>query len=97
MVLVSGLLLSIGGRGQNYNAVKGSPYAGAIGVADNPASILATPYPWDITLFSMQVQNATNAVTLKPLSLLSQKRTCRTVSPRRAQRHCQGTPAWYGP
>jgi hypothetical protein len=71
MVLISGLLLSFGSRGQNYNALKGSPYAGAIGAADNPASILSTPYPWDITIFSMQVQNATNAVTLRPLSLLS--------------------------
>ena len=58
-------------RGQNYNAVKGSPFAGAMGVSDNPASILNTPYPWDITIFSMQVQNTTNAVTFHPLSYLS--------------------------
>ena len=64
-------MCSVCGWGQNYNALKGSPFAGAIGVSDNPASILSTPYPWDITLFSAQVQNATNAVTFHPLSYLS--------------------------
>ena len=71
IVLLLGLMWATDGRGQNYNAVKGSPYAGSIGVSDNPASILNTPYPWDITLFSVQVQNATNSVKFRPLSYLS--------------------------
>jgi hypothetical protein len=70
-VLLLGLVYAMNSRAQNYNAVKGSPFAGSLGVSDNPASILNTPYPWDITIFSMQVQNATNAVTFHPLSYLS--------------------------
>ena len=56
---------------QNYHAIEGSPFAGSIGVANNPASILSTPYPWDITVLSVQVKNSTNAVTLHNFSLLS--------------------------
>jgi len=56
---------------QNYHAVEGSPFAGSIGVANNPASILSTPYPWDITVLSVQVKNSTNAVTFHNFSLLS--------------------------
>lgn len=70
-VLLLGLVYAMNGRAQNYNAVKGSPFAGSLGVSDNPASILSTPYPWDITIFSLQVQNTTNAVTFYPLSYLS--------------------------
>lgn len=47
---------------QNYHAIEGSPYAGSIGVANNPASILATPYSWDVVPFSVQAKNATNAI-----------------------------------
>jgi hypothetical protein len=66
-----GSMCAISASGQNYNAIKGSPYAGSLGVGDNPASILNTPYPWDLTLLSFQVQNATNAVRFNPVSYLS--------------------------
>jgi len=56
---------------QNYHAIEGSPFAGSLGVAANPASILSTPYPWDVTIFSTQVQTSTNAVVLHNLSFLS--------------------------
>jgi hypothetical protein len=56
---------------QNYHAIEGSPFAGSLGVTANPASILSTPYPWDVTIFSTQVQNSTNAVVLHNFSLLS--------------------------
>lgn len=69
--IVIGLICSVAGRAQDYHAIEGSPYAGAIGVANNPASILSTPYPWDITLFSAQEKNTTNAVTFSNFSLLS--------------------------
>src|SRR4051812_18744467 len=49
---------------QNYHAVQGSSYAGALGVHNNPASIVNTPYKWDLTVFGMQFQNSTNAVTV---------------------------------
>ena len=69
--LLLGLVCSLGSWAQGYHAIEGSPYAGAMGVANNPASILSTPYPWDITLFSMQVKNSTNAVAFSNYSYLS--------------------------
>lgn len=72
---LTGVLLGLGcwlgGWAQGYHAIEGSPFAGAMGVANNPASILSTPYPWDITLFSTQVKNSTNAVTFSNYSYLS--------------------------
>lgn len=56
---------------QNYHAIEGSPYAGSMGVAGNPSSIVNTPDPWDLTLFSLQIKNTTNALTLHNFSLLS--------------------------
>src|ERR1700754_966655 len=61
----------LGSRAQDYHAIEGSPFAGSLGVANNPASILMTPYPWDITVFSLQLKTATNAVTFHNLSFLS--------------------------
>src|SRR5579864_7471224 len=69
--LLLGLVCSLGLWAQDYHAIEGSPFAGAMGAANNPASILSTPYPWDITLFSMQVKNSTNAVTFSNYSYLS--------------------------
>jgi hypothetical protein len=56
---------------QNYNAIHGSNYAGSLGVGNNPASILNTPYPWDITVLGVQEKHTTNAVTIFKYSLLS--------------------------
>lgn len=69
--IILGLLFSISSQAQNYHAIEGSPFAGSLGVANNPASILMTPYPWDITLMSLQLKTATNAITFHHLSLLS--------------------------
>jgi len=69
--LLFGLVGSLGLYAQDYHAIEGSPFAGAMGVANNPASILSTPYPWDITLFSTQVKNSTNAVAFTNYSYLS--------------------------
>jgi len=68
--IVLGLLFSISSQAQDYHAIEGSPFAGSLGVANNPASILMTPYPWDITVFSLQLKTSTNAVTFHNLSLL---------------------------
>ena len=65
------LVLHTPARAQNYHAVEGSPFAGSLGVANNPASILSTPYPWDITVFSFQLKNSTNAVVIHNFSLIS--------------------------
>ena len=40
-------------------------------MANNPASILSTPYPWDLTLFSLQVKNSTNLVKIINFSLIN--------------------------
>jgi hypothetical protein len=64
------LICTLKGLAQDYQAINGSPYAGALGAGNNPASILSTPYPWDITIFSAQLKNTTNAVTFTDLSYL---------------------------
>lgn len=56
---------------QNYHAVQGSSYAGSLGVGNNPASIVNTPYPWDITIFGTQEKHSTNALTIYKYSLIS--------------------------
>ena len=74
-LVVTGVFLTLictcKGFAQGYQAINGSPYAGAMGAANNPASILGTPYPWDITLFSVQLKNTTNAITFSDLSYIS--------------------------
>ena len=71
-VLFTGLIctLALECLAQDYQGLQGSPYAGSLGVANNPASILSTPYSWDVTLFSMQLKNTTNAITVTNLSYL---------------------------
>jgi hypothetical protein len=49
-----------------------------MGVANNPASILSAPYPWDVTVFSVQLKNSTNALVLHDFSLLPSKDTIGT-------------------
>src|SRR4051812_8518305 len=56
---------------QDYHALHGSPYAGSLGVHNNPASILMTPYKWDLTLFGLQGKSSTNLVTVYNYSLFS--------------------------
>ena len=56
---------------QNYYAIQGSNYAGSLGIGNNPASIVNTPYSWDIDILSVQVKNATNGVTVHNYSLIS--------------------------
>lgn len=69
---LAGLLMAqVSVIAQNYHAVNGSSFAGSLGVGNNPASIVNTPFAWDIDVFSFQVKPATNAVTLYKYSLLS--------------------------
>jgi hypothetical protein len=65
------LLVHLHGHPQNYYAIQGSNYAGSLGVGNNPASIVNTPYKWDIALFGVQEKNATNGVTIHNYSVLS--------------------------
>lgn len=59
------------GKAQNYHAIQGSSYAGSLGTGFNPASIVNTPYAWDVTPFAFQVKGTTNVVTIRNYSLLS--------------------------
>ena len=58
-------------RSQNYHAIQGSSYAGSLGIANNPASIMNNPYSWDVNLFSLQETSSTNAYTVLNYSLLT--------------------------
>ncbi len=69
--LLIGLVCALETTAQDYQAVKGSPFAGSLGVADNPAVLLSTPYPWDITIFSAQIKNTTNAISFSNFSYLA--------------------------
>ncbi|THU33500.1 hypothetical protein FAM09_25465 [Niastella caeni] len=65
------LLVYLHGYTQNYYAIQGSNYAGSLGIGNNPASIVNTPYKWDLDILSVQVKNATNGVVIENYSLLS--------------------------
>lgn len=68
IMLVAGTVLAYG---QNYHALNGSSYAGGIGVHNNPASIVSTPYKWDITILGVQAKTSTNVLSIQNYSLLS--------------------------
>lgn len=71
LLLVQLLAGSLFVTAQDYHAITGSNYAGSIGVQNNPASLLNTPFPWDITLAGIQVKYQSNALTVLDYSLLS--------------------------
>lgn len=56
---------------QNYHAIQGSAYAGALGVHDNPASIVNTPFTWDVVLFGAQLKSSANAFSIHNYTYLS--------------------------
>lgn len=65
------LFVAHSSRGQSLHAIQGSSWAGSLGVMHNPASIVNTPFSWDVTLFSLQAKYTTNAITIHNYSLLS--------------------------
>ncbi|MEO6915137.1 MAG: hypothetical protein ABI151_05305 [Chitinophagaceae bacterium] len=67
ILLILGFFIS---PAQNYHAVQGSSFAGSLGIDNNPASIVNTPSPWDITVLSFQLKYATSAVKVLNYSLL---------------------------
>ncbi len=64
------LFAALAGTAQNYHAVQGSSYAGSLGIANNPASMLNTPYKWDVTIFGQHLKSTTNIITIHDYSLL---------------------------
>ncbi|MEO6314485.1 MAG: hypothetical protein ABIU63_10720 [Chitinophagaceae bacterium] len=71
VIALLGLMIAPYAGAQNYNAIHGSSYAGALGVHNNPASIAGTPFKWDVVLFGTQVKSSTNAFSIHDYSLLS--------------------------
>jgi hypothetical protein len=65
------LLLISGADAQNYHGIQGSSFAGSLGVHNNPASAVNTPFKWDFVLFGAQLKSSTNAFTIYNYSLLS--------------------------
>lgn len=55
---------------QHLYGIRGSSYGGSLNMLHNPASIVNTPFPWDITLLGYQQLQSTNAVYLLNGSLL---------------------------
>ena len=64
------LFAALAGTAQNYHAVQGSFYAGSLGIANNPASMLSTPFKWDVTVIGQQLKSTTNIITIHDYSLL---------------------------
>jgi hypothetical protein len=63
VLLMVVLMMSVASSfSQHYSAIHGSNYSGALGVYNNPATIVNAPYKWDVTLFGTQFQTITNAV-----------------------------------
>jgi hypothetical protein len=58
-------------QAQNYHAIQGSYYAGGLGVHNNPATIVNTPFKWDVTLAGLQLKSSNNFVRIEKYSLLS--------------------------
>ena len=71
LVALFGLMMALCAEAQNYHAIQGSSYAGALGVHNNPASIVNTPFKWDLVLFGAQLKSSTNAFSIHDYSLLS--------------------------
>lgn len=71
LLVVCCLLLYYYGRSQNYHAIHGSVYAGSLATAANPAAIAFVPYAWDVTPFSLQFKQSSNAYIVKGFSFLS--------------------------
>ena len=60
-------------NGQSYHAIHGSPYAGSLGIYNNPATGVHSHYNWDLTLFSIQSKSSTNSFSsTEPLVKLPQ-------------------------
>lgn len=70
-VAIISLFIAVNCAAQNYHAVQGSPYAGSLGIANNPATMLNTPITWDVNLIGFQLKSATNVFTIHNYSLLS--------------------------
>jgi hypothetical protein len=48
---------------QNYQAIHGSPYAGSLGIYNNPATGVHSHFNWDLTLFAAQTKSSSNGFT----------------------------------
>ncbi|MDD2793268.1 MAG: hypothetical protein PHD73_08810 [Sediminibacterium sp.] len=69
ILLISALLCFLvipqNGISQHYHALHGSSYAGAASMFNNPASPVNSVHRWDLNLFSFQLANSTNSVSIQ--------------------------------
>lgn len=65
------LLLTLKGKSQYYTGLNGTYYTGSLSVHNNPASIVNTPFKWDLTIFGIQDKHSTNIVDVYNYSLIS--------------------------
>lgn len=68
-VVVGMFLIAQAGYSQHFQGIHGSAYAGSLGTGANPASIVFTPYAWDVTLMGGQYKTLTNAFTTEKYPL----------------------------
>ena len=71
LFIVIFVCMGLAASSQNYHAVQGSPYAGSLGIANNPASMLSAPFKWDVMVIGTQFKASTNIFTIHNYSLLS--------------------------
>jgi hypothetical protein len=66
-----GFITTASVNAQDYHAIQGSSYAGGLGVHNNPASIVNTPFSWDVTLAGAQLTTSSNTYSIHNYSYLS--------------------------
>ncbi|HMC85372.1 MAG TPA: hypothetical protein VKI61_07595, partial [Chitinophagaceae bacterium] len=66
-----GFIITASVNAQDYHAIQGSSYAGGLGVHNNPASIVNTPFSWDVTLAGAQLTTSSNTYSIHNYSYLS--------------------------
>jgi hypothetical protein len=64
---------------QDFHAIAGSNYAGALGLHNNPAAVVNTPFPWDVTVLGLQTKYQTNAISIIDYSLVSSPANSRFI------------------
>ncbi|MCL6523462.1 MAG: hypothetical protein K6T34_02270 [Thermoflavifilum sp.] len=70
LLLCIGLICYQALPAQHLYGIWGSPYGGSLNMLTNPASIVNTPFLWDLTLLAYQQAQSTNAITLNDGTLL---------------------------
>ena len=71
LITLFGFLVVLHSNAQQFQAVHGSSLAGSLSLGSNPATMVNTPYSWDVNIFSVQANYSTNFFTVYKYSLIS--------------------------